>query len=78
MAKRRVRLRPDYDVKGKQVPVIYAMSPTLVPRPEDWTDNIHMSGFWWDERPVDYTPDPARGRRAGVHRLWVDGVGRHG
>ena len=73
MAKRRVRLRPDYDVKGKQVPVIYAMSPTLVPRPEDWADNIHMSGFWWDERPVDYTPDPALAEflRAGDEPVYI-------
>lgn len=73
MAKRRVRLRPDYDVKGKQVPVIYAMSPTLVPRPEDWADNIHMSGFWWDERPVDYKPDPALAEflRAGDEPVYI-------
>lgn len=59
MAKRHVRAKPDYNVAGKKVPVIYAMSPTLVPRPENWGENIHMSGFWWDEHPKAYTPDPA-------------------
>lgn len=49
------------------------MSPTLVPRPEDWADNIHMSGFWWDERPVDYTPDPALAEflRAGDEPVYI-------
>lgn len=49
------------------------MSPTLVPRPEDWADNIHMSGFWWDERPADYTPDPALAEflRAGDEPVYI-------
>lgn len=56
MAKRRVRSTPDYTSGGQDVPVIYAVSPHLVPRPESWGSNIHMAGFWWDEHPAPYNP----------------------
>lgn len=57
MAKRKLKTSPDYVSGGQEVPVIYAVSPSLVPRPEEWGGNIRMSGFWWDERPVAYEPD---------------------
>ncbi len=56
MSRRHVRAKPDYVSGGQPVPVIYAISPTLVPRPKAWRDNIHMSGFWWNEHPQAYTP----------------------
>lgn len=58
MARRHVRAKPDYTCDGHPVPVIYAISPSLMPRPEAWDSNIHMSGFWWDEHAPAYTPSP--------------------
>lgn len=56
MRRRHVCARPDYVSSGQTVPVIYAISPSLVPRPKAWRDNIHMSGFWWNEHVQPYTP----------------------
>lgn len=58
MARRHVRAKPDYTSDGHAVPVIYAISPSLMPRPDAWKSNIHMSGFWWDEHAPAYTPSP--------------------
>lgn len=57
---RKVRPNPDYIVHGHTIPVVYAISPLLMPRPATWREHIHMSGFWQDdENPVNYTPPEA-------------------
>lgn len=56
MAPRKIQPRPDYVSDGHTVPVIYAVSPRVMPRPESWGEHIYMSGFWYDDQPVDYTP----------------------
>lgn len=53
---RKLRTKPDYELHGHTIPVIYAISPLVMPRPKAWNEHIHMSGFWWDDAPVDYTP----------------------
>ena len=55
---RKPATRPDYRIGSHIVPVIYAVSPTLFPRPADWDDHVHMSGFFFDESPADYHPSP--------------------
>ena len=50
---------PDYRLLGREIPVIYAMSPLVFPRPAQWGPNIRMSGFLVDEAPPAYAPDPA-------------------
>ena len=55
MAPQKLRTTPAYDMNGT-IPVIYAMSPLVMPRPREWGEHIHMSGFWWDNEPIDYTP----------------------
>lgn len=52
---RPVRARPDYAVADRQIPVLYAYSELLFPRPREWGPNLHATGFWMDERP-DYAP----------------------
>jgi len=48
---------PDYRIGSHTVPVIYALSSHLVPRPPEWPDHIHMSGFWFEEGPpADWVP----------------------
>ena len=59
MTPRKLRPYPNYELNGHTVPVLYAMSPLLLPRPVDWSANIHMTGFWLDDRSaVDYQPEP--------------------
>ena len=53
---RRPAVRPDYRIGTHVVPVIYPISPCLFPRPEDWGEHVHMSGFCFDESPVEYDP----------------------
>ena len=53
---RRPAVRPDYRVGSHEIPVIYPISPCIFPRPEDWSEHVHMSGFCFDESPVEYDP----------------------
>ena len=56
MEQRAIQTKPDYNVLGHRVPVIYAASPLVMSRPESWDEHIHMSGFWYDEQPGEWTP----------------------
>jgi len=58
MAPRRLEGSPKYELNGHTIPVLYAMSPLVMPRPANWGENIHMTGFWRDERDVHFTPSP--------------------
>jgi sterol 3beta-glucosyltransferase len=59
MRPRKLESAPSNYVNGHRVPTLYAMSPLLVPRPAEWDEHIHMTGFWLGEHEDDYTPDPA-------------------
>lgn len=56
MELRRLHTRPDYHINGHTVPVIYAVSHTMLPRPRGWGANIHISGSWFDEKVSTWTP----------------------
>lgn len=56
LAERKVRNAPDYRIGDHTVPVIYAISPKVIPRPQDWGPHIHMSGYWFDPEPVEWIP----------------------
>ena len=58
MPRRRLEGAPKYQLNGHTIPVLYAISPLVMPRPAEWGENIHMTGFWRDERDVSYTPPP--------------------
>ncbi|MBR2925867.1 MAG: glycosyltransferase family 1 protein [Clostridia bacterium] len=59
MTPRKLDAKPNYQLNGHIVPVVYAMSPLLMPRPVDWGANIHMTGFWLDDQAAaDYHPEP--------------------
>lgn len=58
LTERRPVIRPDYRVGSHTIPVIYAISTSLIPRPADWDPAIRISGFWFDESPVSYRPSP--------------------
>ena len=56
MSPRKLQTQPDYMLNGHVIPVIYAVSPLVLPRPTNWSDNIHMTGAWLDDRQTDYQP----------------------
>jgi UDP:flavonoid glycosyltransferase YjiC (YdhE family) len=39
-----------------KVPFTYCWSPSLVPKPDDWSENIDVCGFFYRDAP-NYTPD---------------------
>lgn len=41
---------------GQDVPVIHAHSETVLPRPIDWPEQAHVTGYWFLEEPPDWTP----------------------
>ncbi len=59
MPRRRLESTPCNMLNGHRVPVLYAMSPLLLPRPTDWDEHIYMTGFWLPERLDQFTPSPA-------------------
>jgi sterol 3beta-glucosyltransferase len=40
----------------KGPPLFYAYSPIVIPRPADWPDRIHVTGFWSSDPPPGWTP----------------------
>lgn len=40
------------DPSGRPVPTLYPVSPRVVPRPADWPETTHLTGYWFlDEDP---------------------------
>lgn len=40
-------------------PVLYGFSPAVVPKPTDWDENTHVTGYWFAEEPDDWRPPAA-------------------
>lgn len=59
MRPKKIRTCPDYWINGRHVPVLYAMSPILTPRPLTWDEHFHMTGFWVENQVDSYEPSPA-------------------
>ncbi len=58
MPRRKMANSPKYELNGHTIPVLYAMSPLVMPRPQEWAENIHMTGFWLGKGDPHYTPSP--------------------
>jgi sterol 3beta-glucosyltransferase len=43
----------------KRLPVLDAYSPAIVPRPPDWGDWIHVTGYWFLDDSAAWAPAPA-------------------
>jgi sterol 3beta-glucosyltransferase len=39
-----------------QAPVLYGYSPHVLPRPDDWAANSHVTGYWFLDEPSGWTP----------------------
>lgn len=37
-------------------PWLYAYSPQVLPKPPDWSDNLHITGYWFLEAQPDWQP----------------------
>ncbi|MFV9507210.1 MAG: glycosyltransferase [Oscillochloridaceae bacterium umkhey_bin13] len=37
-------------------PILYGYSAHTLPRPSDWADTIHITGYWFLEPPADWVP----------------------
>jgi O-mycaminosyltylonolide 6-deoxyallosyltransferase len=42
---------------GRDRPLLYPFSSAVVPRPDDWPDRAHITGYWFHDRP-EWTPEP--------------------
>lgn len=43
-------------LEKKHYPIIYGYSPTVLPKPPDWGDWIHISGYWFLDHPNNWQP----------------------
>ena len=39
-------------------PVLCGWSSHVIPKPSDWNDAIHVTGYWYLDEPSDWTPPP--------------------
>jgi sterol 3beta-glucosyltransferase len=37
-------------------PLLYGFSPALIPKPADWDEQVHVTGFWFTDEPNDWSP----------------------
>lgn len=50
-------LAPPYrTLLRRGVPILYGYSPSVVPKPVDWPDLWHVTGYWFLEPPPDWQP----------------------
>lgn len=42
---------------GEDVPVLYPISPSVVPVPNDYPEHVHMTGYWFLNQDSDWSPD---------------------
>jgi len=43
-------------LNGRPVPILYAYSPAVSPKPRDWDEWRHVTGYWFLNRPTDWQP----------------------
>jgi UDP:flavonoid glycosyltransferase YjiC (YdhE family) len=48
--------RPFHSDHSKELPTLYGFSPSVVPTPTDWGDDIHVTGYWFLDSTDNWTP----------------------
>ena len=43
-------------LRQQKIPLLCNLSPTIIPRPLDWPDTVHMQGYWFLPAPVSWQP----------------------
>jgi len=51
-------ITPYQQILKEKQPLLCAYSPTVLPRPLDLPDQIHITGYWFLEEPQNWQPDP--------------------
>ena len=49
-------ISPIQMANGKPIPVLYGYSEFVSPRPKDWTNTTHITGYWFLEPKDDWQP----------------------
>lgn len=62
-ASRRVLDLPPAPLRGplarnsiKRQPILYGFSPVVIPKPAEWGEDQHVTGFWYLDSPVSWQP----------------------
>lgn len=42
----------------RRLPHLLGYSPSVLPKPWDWGDDISVTGYWFLDQPIDYVPPP--------------------
>jgi sterol 3beta-glucosyltransferase len=51
-----LRRWPYTQLHGQPVPLLYSYSPAVVPRPPDWSEHAHVTGYWFLDHSPDWRP----------------------
>lgn len=51
-----LRRWPYTQLHGRPVPMLYCYSPAVAPRPSDWSEHAHVTGYWFLDHPPDWQP----------------------
>jgi sterol 3beta-glucosyltransferase len=43
-------------VLRQRLPHLYGYSPAVVPKPSDWPEHLHVTGYWFLDRPPEWQP----------------------
>lgn len=76
LLRRRVRTTPAplfgplRSMRRERVPVLYAFSRHVVPRPPDWDEWLHVTGYWFLDHEPEWRPP------ADLERFLASGCGR--
>ncbi len=49
-------ISPIQMANGKPIPVLHCYSEFVLPRPKDWTNTTHITGYWFLDRKHDWQP----------------------
>ncbi len=47
---------PYKTLHGRPLPKLYHFSPHVFPKPPDWDEHIHVTGYWFLDTPPDWQP----------------------
>ena len=47
---------PMRQLQEQQTPIFYGYSASFLPRPSDWPDHCHITGYWFLDTPIDWQP----------------------
>lgn len=51
-------LEPFSDLDRRELPLLYCYSSAVAPRPADWGAWIDITGYWFLDRPTNWSPPP--------------------